>query len=377
MKDDEISPVLEAGGQYVILKREGLIPQRKETLQEVAGRLEYTIRERKMHKVADEEFARLKKETHVVYVWGDPAKQKQMPGVAALVGNETISISELAQECMDRYGEEVLEGTINRTMIEVECNKKGIAVTEADMNDEIARAALLGIKPKRDGSPDIDAWMKTVTEEQGMTVDAYRRDIVWPSAALRKLAGEKINVTEEDLRKGFEANFGPRVRCLAIVLNNQRKAFEVFEKARKKNTSEYFGELAAQYSIEPSTQSMHGEVPPIKKYGPQPLLEEKAFALKPGELSEIIQMGDKFVLLRCEGYTEPIGVKFDEVKEEIRRDLIEKKLNLKMAGYFDNLQASSSIRNFLTGKNHEPQQSAVPDAEMKIPTVKHAPANRG
>ena len=100
------------------------------------------------------------------------------------------------------------------------------------------------------------------------------------------------------------------MRCLAIVLNNQRRAQQVFEMARKNNTTENFGELAAQYSVEPGSQAMHGEVPPIKKYGGQPKLEEEAFALKPGELSGVIQVGDKFVILRCEGYTKPANVDF-------------------------------------------------------------------
>ena len=54
------------------------------------------------------------------------------------------------------------------------------------------------------------------------------------------------------------------MRCLAIVLNNQRRAQQVFEMARKNNTRENFGELAAQYSVEPGSQALRGEVPPIK-----------------------------------------------------------------------------------------------------------------
>ena len=34
--------------------------------------------------------------------------------------------------------------------------------------------------------------------------------------------------------------------------------------ARKNNTAENFGELATQYSVEPGSQAMKGEVPPIK-----------------------------------------------------------------------------------------------------------------
>ena len=67
---------------------------------------------------------------------------------------------------------------------------------------------------------------------------------------------------------------------------------------------DYFGDLAEEYSIEPSSKSLRGEVPPIRRYGGQPQLEDVAFELKPGELSGIIQLGDKFVILKCEGRTQ-------------------------------------------------------------------------
>jgi len=35
------------------------------------------------------------------------------------------------------------------------------------------------------------------------------------------------------LERGYEANYGPKVRCRAIVLNNQRRAQEVWDKARE------------------------------------------------------------------------------------------------------------------------------------------------
>ena len=98
-------------------------------------------------------------------------------------------------------------------------------------------------------------WLELVTKKQGVSVDVYRRDAVWPSVALQKLVGDKIEVTEEDMRKGFEANYGPRVRCRAIVMDQLRRAQQVWEMARKQPTVENFGELAAKYSIEGSSRA--------------------------------------------------------------------------------------------------------------------------
>ena len=377
MADGEISQVLPAGGQYVIIKRESLIPAQDIKLDKVAGKLEEVIREGKMRKVANGVFQQLKDNSKLEIAWGDPVKQQKTPGVAASINGEPITVRDLALECIDRHGAEILEVLINRVLLEVECKKRDIAVSDKDMSDEIARAASLAVKPKPDGSPDVDAWIEQITKEEGASLEMYRHDAVWPSAALRKLAGEKVDVSEDDLQKGFEANYGAKVRCLAIVLDNQRRAQEVFEKARKRNTSEFFGELAAQYSIEPGSNALHGEVPPIRKWGGQPILEKEAFALKPGELSGIIQAGDKFILLRCEGFTETADVKFADVRNEIYKDLYEKKLYLKMAECFENLQDSATIHNYLAGTSHTPKEISKAPEGINLPTIKQVPAKKG
>ena len=48
MADGEVSPVIHAGGQYVILKREGLMPARHVKFEQVAPQLEEILRDRKM-----------------------------------------------------------------------------------------------------------------------------------------------------------------------------------------------------------------------------------------------------------------------------------------------------------------------------------------
>ena len=125
---------------------------------------------------------------------------------------------------------------------------------------------------------------------------------------MKKIVGDGVKITDEDMRKGFEANYGPRVRCRAIVCNNQRKAQEVWDLARRNPTIKNFGDLAEQYSIEANSRSLRGEVPPIQKWGGQPILEDQAFKLQPGEISGVIQMGENHVVLFCEGYTKPVEV---------------------------------------------------------------------
>jgi hypothetical protein len=226
-----------------------------------------------------------------------------------------------------------------------------------------------------DGSPDVQTFLKTVVEKQGMTVEVYRHDAVWPTVALRKLTCPKVQVTDDDVRNGFEANYGPRARCRVIVLGQLRRAQQVWEMARKRLTADYFGDLAAQYSIEGSSRALRGETPPIARHCGQPVLEKEAFALKPGEMSGVIQLGDKFIILFCEGYTKPEVVELAKVRDLIVEDVRSKKQRLAMSDLFERLQETASIDNFLSGKSQSARRRGA-DGEMRLPNLREAPGNR-
>ncbi|MGD0901116.1 MAG: peptidylprolyl isomerase, partial [Thermoguttaceae bacterium] len=360
LADGGVSQVIPASGQFVVLKREGLIDARKVRLEDVAGVLEEAIRERRLRTVSTEIFGRLQQHTVVENVMNDPVKSRQMPGVAALINGQPVMLVQLSDECAARHGQEVLEGLINRKLIEMACKRNHVEVAPQEIDAEVARAARMMVKPLPDGSPDVKTWLAMVAKREGVSAEIYCRDAVWPSVALRKLAAAKIEVTEEDLKRGFEANYGPRVRCRAIVLGNLRRAEEVWKMAREKPTLENFSQLASKYSIESTSRALGGEVPPIRRYGGQPLLEQEAFSLKAGELSGVIQVEDeRYVILFCEGYTSPVAAAMTDVRDEIREDVCEKKERLAMAEYFEQLKESASLDNFLTGTSKSPVKAAI------------------
>jgi parvulin-like peptidyl-prolyl isomerase len=348
LKPGEVSQVIPAGGQYIILKCEDLLPPRELPANHQEALTE-TIREGKLRDAAGQLFKDLQDKASVQIAFDNPELSKKMPGVAAVVNQNKITMLELAEETISRHGVDVLSGVISRRILEQACRKRNITVSEQEENEEIGRAAVAMGKVDAQGRPDIDAWLKTVREEQGIEEEIYVHDAIWPAVVLRKMAGGTVKINEEDLKKGFEANYGPRVRCLAIVLNNQRQAQDVWEKARANNTSQFFGELAEQYSVEASSRALRGEVKPIQKHGGQPGLEQEAFNLQPGELSGIIQVADKFVILRCEGFTEPVKVSFEEVRQMIYDDLVEKKLGVAMTQEYDRLIETAQVDNYLAG----------------------------
>jgi parvulin-like peptidyl-prolyl isomerase len=342
------------GDKFVILKCEGMVEARQVDPNEVREELTESIKEHKLREVAAGLFAKLQESAVIQNVLNDPQRQQSMPGVVATVNGEKITMQELGQECLVRHGEEVLETEISHLLLEQELKRANSAILQAEIDAEIAHAATLSGVVNPQGQPDLQKWIKMATDDQGVSYAQYIRDAVWPSVALKKLTREQVAVTADDLDKGFQANYGERVTCRAIVLGNMRRAQEVWEKARGNTSIDYFGDLAEEYSVEPTSKALRGEVPPIRKYGGQPQLEDVAFKLKPGELSGIIQMGDKFVLLKCEGRTKPVEVNPAAVRDVLHQDIYEKKLRVAMAERYEAIRSKSRIDNYLAGTSHAP-----------------------
>lgn len=354
LQPGEISQVIPVVNQFAILKCEGRNPPREVEMEAVREELSERIRDSKLRDVASETFAVLQKSATIVNILNNPEQQQRMPGVVATVNGNQIAMTELAKEALLRHGEQVLEIEIAHKLLEQALAKAQLTVTQQDIDAEIAHAAVLAGVVDQQGRPKLDEWMKLTTEEQGITQAMYIRDSVWPSAALKKLAGSQVEVTAEDLEKGYEANYAERVRCRAIVLDNMRRAQEVWQKARDNDSMEFFGQLATHYSIEPTSKALQGEVPPIRMHGGQPQLEKEAFSLQPGQLSGIIQVGDKYIILKCEGRTEPVEVNMEEVKHLLTQDIYEKKLRIAMSQKYDEIRQTARIDNYLAGTTQAP-----------------------
>lgn len=354
MKPGDISEVLTyAENQFVVLKCEELFPAVQLPPDQIAAieeRLVKEISDAKLTDAAASLFKRLQEATKVVNVVNDPELSQKYPGVAAMVGDQVqIRTLDLAEECIVRYGQDILQAEIDRTLLLQALKAANKQVSQDDINNEIRRAAESFGYRKTDGSIDLQAWLTFVTDGNLKKVDFYVSDVVWKSVALKKLVESRVEVTTEDLQKGFEANFGQKVECLAIMLRDQRTALKVWQMASANPTEEYFGQLAKQYSVEPASQNNNGQVPPIRRHSGRPDLEEEAFSLKSGEISKVVQVGEYYIILFCQGMTEPVVTEFDAVKEHLYQDILEKKLRLAMEDEFLAIRGDAQIDNFLAG----------------------------
>lgn len=363
LQPGEVSKIFTIGDVHITLQCVRHMPPANPPaaqMVEIQNRIRNDLEEMKLRESAETIYTQLRNGAQVVTVLGKPELQQQYPGAAATINSQVLAMDVLERECVKRYGPQTLEGEINRKLVEDALSSAQLQVTQAEIDQEIRNTAEFYGYVNSDGSPDIKRWIADVLSDDGKTVELYIRDAVWPTVALKKLVAGKVQVTDEDLRKGFEANFGVRVEILAIVLSNQRTAQEVWEMARNRPTEQFFGELANQYSVEPSSRSNFGKVPPLRRNGGQPNLEKAAFDLKPNDMSGIVEVGGQYVILRCQGYTNPVVQDFNAVKDELTKEIFAKKQQIEVDNYMSKLAAEAQVTNFLN-----PKKSRVGIAETR------------
>lgn len=261
--------------------------------------------------------------------------------VLARVNGENIPYDAVARECFDRIGDEVLGNIINRMIIEQEMKRRKLTISETELKQEVLNIA------KRFNIP-VDTWYQMLQAERDLSPMQYHRDVIWPMIALRKLAGEEIQISENDMQQAFQRDYGPRVRVRMIMLDNFRRAGEVWEQAKR--SPDEFDRLAREHSIEQNSRALGGSIPPISRYSGNSenrSVENAAFRLQPGEISGLIQVQNKYVILKCEGHTKQVVTEIKDVHQELYDQLVETKTQERIAEVFTALKKRTRVDNFL------------------------------
>ena len=379
LKEGEITGIVDMGGFYVIFRCENdKYPAMPVNRQELAEKTYYLIEEEKINKAMAQILSRIVQNSQIMNFFEQPQSQAvtQYPTIIASVNGEPIHQQTVAEICAIRFGDNVLQGMIIHRIIQQKCKEANIAVSQEEINAELARIAgnILPLTP--DGRPNVARLVEMQCREMKIEPAVYYSNVLWPRLALKKMTQGSVQVTQEDMIKAWEATYGPKVEVLAIFLNEERKAYDVWSQARKAyNTNQkpeeqidrvkpIFGQLAAQHSIEQATRYNNGMIEPIARYSGMPQIENAAFDLQPGELSQIIPFdtvnGKQYLILFCLGKTQPDTGPFDdEIKQKLHDHIYDQKLEIEVAQVLNRLMSSATVDNYLAGKTQGPNMAGV------------------
>jgi parvulin-like peptidyl-prolyl isomerase len=191
---------------------------------------------------------------------------------------------------------DALDSLIALELLYQESQARGVTVSDADVDAEIGRA--------RAHFPDAHSF-DTALKERGMTQADLRRDTRKTMAVNRLLEGsvwKDVHITPEQSRAFYEQHredlkHPAQVRASHILIRVPEKASAAERAAAQKRAAGLldalkagadFAELARQKSDDPASAPRGGDLGYFAKGEMDPAFEKVAFALAPGQLSDVV-----------------------------------------------------------------------------------------
>ncbi len=183
-------------------------------------------------------------------------------------------------------------------------------------------------------------------DESGISPTQYRRDVVWPTLALKRIAAESLEVSAADLEQAYDAEYGPMVQVRMIMSSTKAKAEKLHAAIVAK--PERFEQLAKEHSEDVNSAAARGLIPPVRRHVGEPVLEKAAFGLKPGQVSPVISVANQFVILKCDRHiaARELGAKQKEsIKLQLKDRIAEQRLRVEGKKIFGRLQSEARVVN--------------------------------
>ncbi|MBN1614759.1 MAG: peptidylprolyl isomerase [Deltaproteobacteria bacterium] len=305
-----------------------------------------------------------------ILLWAVPGQAEIVDRIVAVVNEDVITLSEMndafdpyrqrivstvqekdREKILDEARATMLGKMIDNLLIEQEARKAGIIVKDDEVMEVINN-----IMDRRNLTmKDLAA----LAEKEGMTLDAYRKEMKIQIARSRLVMREiksKITVSEEEIGEYYRRNLlnyegKEAVRIKQILITSPET---LDEKARKRRLSETeairqrllggepFEVLAATYSQGPAASS-GGDLGFIDKGSMLPEVEAMAYKLARGEISPIIESSIGFHIIKVVD-KRGAGVKpIASVREEIKAKIENEKMEKKYDEWIEELRKKSHI----------------------------------
>jgi peptidyl-prolyl cis-trans isomerase C len=241
-------------------------------------------------------------------------------------GDHLQRLTQLRREAMDE-------------MIEQELVRQAAEARDVEVTAEEIDAALAEISEPFKTPEDFARRIQS----EGFTEASYREHIERMLAAKKYLDGIRLDVatvSDEELEAYYRSNerrltLPEQVRVRHILLTwkpmgtrDDRAAIReqmrpILEKARG---GADFAELAREHSEDSATAQNGGDTGLFRRGQMVPAFEAVAFALKPGEISDIVETAFGVHILRLEEHREARLLPLDEIREQLREHIREEKM---------------------------------------------------
>lgn len=197
-------------------------------------------------------------------------------------------------------------------------------------------------------------------KKKDMTPEEFRHEIeigIMAEELFNKRTANIPPVSDKEAREFYDTNKDrflqpERVKASHILLTVDKEASDSLRAAKKAEAQRILGELkkgadfadmARKHSDCPSKQQ-GGDLGFFQRGQMVPEFENAAFALKPGQMSGVVETPFGYHIIKTAEYAKPSTVPFEEAKQNISQYLTEQKKQQALTSYFDSLRAASNMQ---------------------------------
>jgi EpsD family peptidyl-prolyl cis-trans isomerase len=170
-----------------------------------------------------------------------------------------------------------------------------------------------------------------------------RRDLMIRTLLQDEVAS-KVKVEDKDVEEYFQSHpdefSGDQVKVKHILVRSEAEAKDVAERLKK---GEPFDKLARELSIDTASVPKGGELDYFSYGQMVPEFSKAAYALKPGEVSEVVKSPFGFHVIKFVDRKKGTPLKLDDIKEQLRRKLADERRGQRFQEWMKELQASAKI----------------------------------
>jgi peptidyl-prolyl cis-trans isomerase C len=250
---------------------------------------------------------------------------------------------------------EVLEGLIHGELLYQESQRKGIKVEEVAINEQLETLK------KRFPSEDE---FKTALNKMNLSEADIRSQIKKGLAIqqfITKHIAEKVTVSDKELKAYYDSHPDSfkqpeQVRASHILIKVDPQADEsqraearkkIEEIQQKLQKGEDFATLAKELSQGPSS-AKGGDLDYFRRGQMVKPFEEAAFALKPGEVSDLVETRFGYHLIKVIDKKPETAIPYEDIKEKVGQYLKDKKVHEEVGLYVKKLKEDAKVERFLT-----------------------------
>ena len=268
--------------------------------------------------------------------------------VVARVAGDPITVRDLMKPLIESHGLQILMGLVQLDQAKQDVRQEHLVVTPDDIRREqemtlekmfkdadAKEQDLLDAAERKNDTDAVRKLRDQIASDREQLLTQYLDNQHFSrtefdlkmqiNAYLRKLAEPLLNgkITDDMVEKEFGVEYGETRRIRLIQLANMQDVTAARERLKK---GDDFGDVAQDMSRNARTAAMRGEMAPFSRQTPglPDTLKDMAFSLDPGQVSQTLNYGGNFYIIKLEQKFPPKAVKFENVKESIRKNMYDR-----------------------------------------------------